>query len=132
MKKKHKERNEERKEKLEKLCKLIAASSHSGSRKGKIPLQSDAPIAKKPRITENLAIEFGWIHWVDGRFKQKKMQQGGENRTLDIPSHASLHGCLKIAKGFFFPNGKSPEGDENVIYRKEGRNNYFACTGIRW
>ena len=115
-KNKHKKTNEvDREEKLEKLCKLIGASSHSRSRKGKTPLQSDAAIAKKPRIKENLRFEFGWKHWADGRFKQKKMQQGGGNRTLDVPRHASLHDCLKMAKGLFFPNGKSPEGDESAM-----------------
>ena len=100
---------------MEKLRKLIGASSHSKSRKGKTPLQSDAPIAKKPRIKESLCFEFGWKHWVDGRFKQNKMQQGGGNRTLHVPRHASLHDCLKMAKGLFFPNGKSPEGDESAM-----------------
>jgi len=78
-------------------------------------LQSDAPIAKTPRIKENLSFEFGWKLWVDGRFKQKKMHQGGGNQTLDIPRHASLQDCLKWQRGLFFPNGKSPEGEESVM-----------------
>ena len=40
---------------------------------------------------------------------------GGGNRTLDVPRHASLDDCLKMAKGLFFPNGKSPEGDESAM-----------------
>ena len=115
-KNKHRKTSEaDRKEKLEKLRKLIGASSHSRSRKGKTPLRSHAPIAKKPRIKESLRFEFGWKHWADGRFKQKKMQQEGGNRTLDVPRHASLYDCLKMAKGLFFPNGKSPEGDESAM-----------------
>ena len=36
-----------------------------------------------------------------GLFKQKKMQQGGGNLTLDVPRNASLHNYLKI--GIFLP-----------------------------
>ena len=61
---------------------------------------------------------------VDGWLKQKKMQLGGGNRTLDVSRHASLHNCLKMAKGLFFPNGKSPEGDESAMSFNMG--NYSA------
>lgn len=98
---------------MEKLCKRIGASLHLRPCKGKTPFQSYAPIAKKPPIKQSLCFEIGWKHWVEGLFTQKKVERGG-NRTLDVPRHASLYDCLKLAKGFFFQKGKSPERDDSV------------------
>ena len=61
--------------------------------------------------TQQLRFEFGWKHWSDRRFKQKKVNHGGQSRVLDVPRFATLEDCLEIVKSLFFPSGESPAGN---------------------
>ena len=60
---------------------------------------------------QQLRFEFGWKHWSDRRFKQKKVNHGGQSRVLDVPRFATLEDCLEIVKSLFFPSGESPAGN---------------------
>ena len=60
---------------------------------------------------QQLRFEFGWKHWSDRRFKQKKVNHGGQSRVLDVPRFATLQDCLEIVKSLFFPSGESPAGN---------------------
>ena len=94
----------ERKEKLEKLRVLIGASAQSKSKRQTV---KDTAATKR----QQLRFEFGWKHWSDGRFKQKKVNHGGGSRVWDVPRFATLDDCLEIAKSLFFPSHKSPAGN---------------------
>ena len=63
-----------------------------------------------------LKFEFGWKHWKDGKYKQKRIDKGGGKRRLSISRAATYHGCLEIGKKLFFPKGVSSEGDKDNMY----------------
>ena len=94
----------ERKEKLKKLQALIGGSSRLKSKRQTV---KDMVTTKR----QQLRFEFGWKHWSDRRFKQKKVNHGGQSRVLDVPRFATLEDCLEIVKSLFFPSGESPAGN---------------------
>ena len=63
-----------------------------------------------------LKFEFGWKHWVDGKYKQKRSDKGGGKRRISISRAAAYDECLEIAKKLFFPKGISSEGHEDDMY----------------
>ena len=94
----------ERKEKLKKLQALIGGSSRLKSKRQTV---KDMVTTKR----QQLRFEFGWKHWSDRRFKQKKVNHGGQSRVLDVPRFATLEDCLEIVKSLFFPSCESPAGN---------------------
>ena len=94
----------ERKEKLKKSRPLIGGSSGLKSKRQTV---KDMVTTKR----QQLRFEFGWKHWSDRRFKQKKVNHGGQSRVLDVPRFATLEDCLEIVKSLFFPSGESPAGN---------------------
>ena len=70
----------------------------------------------KVRQKETLKFEFGWKHWVDGNYKQKRIDKGGGKRRISISRAATYDECLEIAKKLFFPKGVISEGDEDDMY----------------
>ncbi|XP_071832111.1 uncharacterized protein [Apostichopus japonicus] len=57
-------------------------------------------------------IQLGWIdfNFKEGEYKQVRIQNGGGTRQVRVDRNAKKDDILEIAKGLFFPNGKSPRG----------------------
>lgn len=68
------------------------------------------------RQKETLKFEFGWKHWVDGKYKRKRIDKGGGKRRISISRAATYNECLEIAKKLLFPKGVSIEDDEDDVF----------------
>ncbi|XP_068677591.1 uncharacterized protein [Montipora foliosa] len=62
---------------------------------------------RKP--TSTLQVEFGWIHYRNGKFSQVK-GTGGGTRIADMKRHSSYQDCLVKAIELFYPNSISRYG----------------------
>ena len=72
--------------------------------------------ASKARKKETLKLDFGWKHWSNGKYKQKRSDRGGGKRRIDVSRDAGYDECLRIAKKLFFPRGLSSEGPEDDMH----------------
>ena len=77
---------------------------------------TSAVCTQKGRQKETLKIDFGWKHWLNGKYKQKRSDAGGGKRRIDVHRSAGYDDCLKITKKLFFPKGLSSEGHEDDMY----------------
>ena len=93
-------------ERREKLKTLRALNGGSSRLKSKRQTVKDMVTTKR----QQLRFKFGWKHWSDRRFQQKKVNHGGQSRVLDVLRFATLEDCLEIVKSLFFPSGESPAG----------------------
>ncbi|XP_020620757.1 uncharacterized protein LOC110058449 [Orbicella faveolata] len=72
--------------------------------------------AAKARKKETLKLEFGWKHWSNGKYKQKRSDRGGGKHRMNVCRDAGYEECLQIAKKLFFPRGVSSEGPEDDMH----------------
>jgi len=72
--------------------------------------------AAKARKKETLKLDFGWKHWSNGKYKQKRSDRGGGKRRINVCRDAGYEECLQIAKKLFFPRGVSSEGPEDDMH----------------
>ncbi|XP_048588190.1 uncharacterized protein LOC116601884 isoform X1 [Nematostella vectensis] len=109
-------KNSVREEKLERVRSLLDAS-----KKRKQKSTNNASTSKN---APTLTYYFGWKHWNESRkeYIQKKTNNGGGSRECKLPRNASKEECMSKAKEFFFPEGESPEGRQDLMT--------FKLTGI--
>ena len=105
--------NSERQGKIDKVKEIIHQNKRSKSADVKDSTSGRPP---KVRQKETLKFEFGWKHWSNGKFKQKRSDHGGGKRRIDVPRDSGYEDCLQIAKKLFFPRGVSSEGHEDEMY----------------
>ena len=74
----------------------------------------------KVRHKETLKFEFGWKHWSNGKYKQKRSDHGGGKRRVYVARDAGYDDCLQIAKKLSFPKGVSSEGHEDEMHLSLG------------
>lgn len=104
-------KSSEREEKIEKIKEIL--NSNKRAKRGN-DVSSRCPA--KAREKETLKFDFGWKHWVDGKYKLRRADRGGGKRRAEVARHAGYDECLQIAKPFFFPKGVSDAGNEEEMY----------------
>ena len=70
-------------------------------------------------------VEFGWKHFCTKtkRYMQRKKNNGGGTRSLDVNKNATMEELLQLAKGLFFAGGISPAGRANSMMMNIGNYN---------
>lgn len=106
-----------REEKLKSLKKIIEEGKDSRKPTPKNVEPGRGKIVSTKTTKATLKFEFRWKHaQTNGQYKMIKERQGGGVRKKDIPRNYTAYQCLKVAQDFFFPDGKSTEGElENMV-----------------
>ena len=55
----------------------------------------------KAHKKETLKLDFGWKHWSNGKYKQKRSDHRGGKHRIDVCMDACYDKCLQIAKKLF-------------------------------
>ena len=103
----------DRQEKVEKVQEILNRNKR-GKRSSDSVSSTGCPSKVRQKVT--LKFDFGWKHYVDGKYKLKRSDRGGGKRRIDVSKTASYDECLQIAKKLFFPKGLSDEGHEDDMY----------------
>lgn len=88
-------------EKIEKRKAMRAASCVGTSTAGRTCAKA---------ISSERAIDLGWLHFSNGKYRQVKTANGGGTRHLRVPSDSTCTDVLSLAKDLFFPDGRCAKG----------------------
>ena len=116
----------ERQEKIDKVKSIL----NENKRGKRASTKESRGGPSKVRQKETLKFEFGWKHWSNGKYKQKRSYHGGGKRRIDVAREAGNDECLQMAKKLFFPKGVSSEGHEDEMYLSLG--NYAGDKLLIW
>lgn len=94
----------------DKVERLKEALNGRGKRQGDHSVAGSVTGRNKRSLKPTLKVEFGWKHFISGKYMQVKKSKGGGTRSVDMNRNADYDVCLLKAQELFFPKQTSQFG----------------------